>query len=563
AGTLLQKAIQENSKEKAAEVQELLRLRAFVLRVAEEEGWNIAAKISKPIPSEGDEFKELLVKARKQVKLYEGRSMSYSRRSWKSKRTESWAPGPERNHYAPYSLLQPYAQYPPAIQEYQNPNMIQNPGPAYQNLFNKLMTKQITCYFCGSAGHTASVCPSKKQTDGNNKYYRQKQGGGCENPRARGRKLLDKGNKPTTCSNLLVKKPRTSIPEKCVDSGQKREPETLQINLGTKAVFKEGDISIRNARSHRKSSYSIASPGFLVGSIRRTFEKPGVGVFGGAHPSIKELLQLAKKLARDSVSPFYKARSDRYWGLYKKFCKRFDLDVESPREEGILAFIIWLDMMGLAPQTPRIIQVVVNSLRFEAKENFRKNLAVTQVLRAIKKETSKYKTPDWPCDPLPIEALRHYVDVPPSWADDLMYKRDIALVALGLRTMRRLGEIGDLKLKDIKWDNKAILWVRICKSKMDQFRNGRNGWGITIVLIKTGQKSLGLSCRPDSKWFSEHVGLNSRFTAHSLRIEEATAAMTVGISLTQIRAIGGWDSKAVMLYLRTVSTAKAGISRGM
>ncbi|CAG8846241.1 26088_t:CDS:2, partial [Racocetra persica] len=95
-----------------------------------------------------------------------------------------------------------------------------------------------------------------------------------------------------------------------------------------------------------------------------------------------ELSQMAKKLARDSVSPFYKARSDRYWGLYKEFCKRFDLDVENPREE-----------------------VVVNSLHFEGKEDFRKNLAVTQVLRAIKKETSKNKTPDWSCDLLPIEAL--------------------------------------------------------------------------------------------------------------------------------------------------------------
>ncbi|CAG8841884.1 27510_t:CDS:2, partial [Racocetra persica] len=46
------------------------------------------------------------------------------------------------------------------------------------------------------------------------------------------------------------------------------------------------------------------------------------------------------------------------------------------------------------------------------------------------------------------------------------------------------------------------------------------------------------------KQFAEHAGLNGRFTAHSLRIGGATAAMATGISLTQIRAIGGWDSKA-------------------
>ncbi|CAG8851294.1 15644_t:CDS:2, partial [Racocetra persica] len=77
------------------------------------------------------------------------------------------------------------------------------------------------------------------------------------------------------------------------------------------------------------------------------------------------------------------------------------------------------------------------------KRNFRKSLAVTQVLRAIKKKASKNKTPDWPRDPLPIIALRYYMDVPPHRADISMYKRDIALVALGLRTIRRPGELGN------------------------------------------------------------------------------------------------------------------------
>ncbi|CAG8644785.1 18462_t:CDS:2, partial [Racocetra fulgida] len=52
--------IQEDSKEKFAEAQERLRLRAFTLRVAEEEGWTVAGKIPKPIPNEGNEFKDLL-----------------------------------------------------------------------------------------------------------------------------------------------------------------------------------------------------------------------------------------------------------------------------------------------------------------------------------------------------------------------------------------------------------------------------------------------------------------------------------------------------------------------
>ncbi|CAG8658298.1 36850_t:CDS:2, partial [Racocetra persica] len=353
------------------EVHELLRLRAFVLRVVEEEGWNVVAKIPKPTPSEGDEFKELLVEARKQVKPYEGRPTSYSRRSWKSKRTEFWAP----------------------VQGYQNPNMIQNPGPAYQNPFNKPITKQITCYFCGGASHTASVYPSKEQTEGNNEQYGQKQGGGWENPRARGRELLDKGDKPTTRSNLLVKKSCTPIPKKRVDPGQKKGPETLQINLEQKLWLK-------------KEVYRLETLG-AIEKVAATSLCPGIVTDG-------------KEASKRLGVPFYKARSDRYWGLYKKFCKRFDLDVKNPHEE------------------------------------------------------EQY-----------------------------------------------------LKIRPEK-DGESPLFV------------SRQGKKVSVSAVGSIVKR-----------FAEHVGLNGRFTAHSLRIGGATAAMAAGISLTQIRAIGGWDSKAVMLYLRT------------
>ncbi|CAG8752718.1 23833_t:CDS:2 [Cetraspora pellucida] len=50
------------------------------------------------------------------------------------------------------------------------------------------------------------------------------------------------------------------------------------------------------------------------------------------------------------------------------------------------------------------------------------------------------------------------------------------------------------------------------------------------------------------KRLAKHSGLEGCYTAHSIRIGGAIAAMEAGLSLTQIRAIGGWDSKAVMLY---------------
>ncbi|CAG8776438.1 12434_t:CDS:2 [Racocetra fulgida] len=74
----LSKAIQEDSREKAIEAQKLLRQRSFTLRVGEEKGWNVAAKIPKPYPSEDDEFKDLLVKTRKQARPQENQLVPYS-----------------------------------------------------------------------------------------------------------------------------------------------------------------------------------------------------------------------------------------------------------------------------------------------------------------------------------------------------------------------------------------------------------------------------------------------------------------------------------------------------
>lgn len=128
-------------------------------------------------------------------------------------------------------------------------------------------------------------------------------------------------------------------------------------------------------------------------------------------------------------------------------------------------------------------------------------------------------------------------------------------------------------MRDIKWDNDGMLWVRICKSKMDQFRNRRfipvesTGSKYCLVrllkqylkvhpkinddapifLSKQGKKVSVLAIGSIVKRFAEYAGLEGRFTAHSLRIGGATAAMAAGISLIQIRAIGSWDSKAVML----------------
>ncbi|CAG8833298.1 25863_t:CDS:2, partial [Gigaspora margarita] len=500
--------IQENSKEKILEAQEALRLRAFVLRVAEEEGWNVMAKIPKPTSGETDEFKNMLIEARKQAKPHKGQPGSYYRKAGKRRR-------------------------------YQNQAVFQNPDPSYQTSFNKLL-KQIPCYYCGGAGHTASVCASKP---------------GEESP-------LDKGdytqgkrrNDSTKLMNNLdqsrevvgkIHEPSASDPE--------RNPKALRIDTGSKDVVGKGGSSVGKTGCDNQSSCTGTkvrrdkslfkdpveeklddspeiskhhgqgaepSEGFCPGTSKNGLglvaRKPGEIQWQSSLEAVidKDLIRrcLNDGLVRKTREPNciqklgrkgkllrnskIGSRSSDTWAL--KFCElvkrilgpnihrqsygfeehldlrdemgsvsadRNDIWTTHNKPDGIsyehevtkvqqLPFLPGLrsgkllhpkvekeirgergraigrwhtgiyhmvGYIGFGIQTPQIVQVVVNNLQFEGKEDYRKSLAITQVLRAIKKEATKDKTPDWPRDPLPVGTLWHYVDAPPTWVNSTMH----------------------------------------------------------------------------------------------------------------------------------------------
>ncbi|CAG8609353.1 122_t:CDS:2, partial [Racocetra fulgida] len=59
-------------------------------------------KNSKIDTNEGDEFKNLLIEARKQMKLQGGDLVPYNRRSWQTKDQKFGAWGSRTNHYTSY-----------------------------------------------------------------------------------------------------------------------------------------------------------------------------------------------------------------------------------------------------------------------------------------------------------------------------------------------------------------------------------------------------------------------------------------------------------------------------
>jgi integrase len=189
-------------------------------------------------------------------------------------------------------------------------------------------------------------------------------------------------------------------------------------------------------------------------------------------------------------------------------------------------------------------------------------------------------------DPFPVEALRRWVEQHDgAWT--WIAARDAAIVALGLRAMRRAGELGALEWADVVDVSDREIKVCVRKSKTDQTGKGHDiyieatGEPTCPIRLLRGYKAMcadttgrvfrsttggPLSSSAVSSVCRRVVaaaGLTAAVSSHSLRIGGATAAMEGGLSKEQIMAIGGWKSNSVERYLRARETAALGTSQRM
>jgi integrase len=106
--------------------------------------------------------------------------------------------------------------------------------------------------------------------------------------------------------------------------------------------------------------------------------------------------------------------------------------------------------------------------------------------------------------------------------------------------------------------------VRTLDRYLEEFRLGDTEW-LFPSMIKSEKPVSGQAVSKIVKRAAEHAGLKGRYSGHSLRIGGATAALKGGMTMEQIRSVGEWESKAVLLYLRSVAAANnsASIKMGM
>jgi integrase len=193
-----------------------------------------------------------------------------------------------------------------------------------------------------------------------------------------------------------------------------------------------------------------------------------------------------------------------------------------------------------------------------------------------------------PKDALPVEALRTWMITHPSSSSAFIHARDAALVAVGLRTMRRPGELAALNTDDISFPRPNRLVIRIKSAKNDQFHQGSfihidavpNSITCPVAIMKNyltlrgdAPGALFLSIKgsrmsvPSITSAVQRVASSSNsqgdFTGRSLRVGGASAALAAGWTQEQIQSVGGWKSDVVTRYFRTEPLARDGASKAL
>lgn len=163
---------------------------------------------------------------------------------------------------------------------------------------------------------------------------------------------------------------------------------------------------------------------------------------------------------------------------------------------------------------------------------------------------------------------------------DVIALRDATLISVGLALMRRAAELAALDVGDVHLTNTGAT-ISIRRSKTDQAGVGlalpvdasvalllRRWLRVRPRLAAPAEGALFVSAQGARlstpavgsivKRAAALAGLQGHYSAHSLRIGGASAALAAGASLAQIQAVGGWSSDAVRRYLRPSFAASTG-----
>ena len=272
-------------------------------------------------------------------------------------------------------------------------------------------------------------------------------------------------------------------------------------------------------------------------------------------------------------------------------------EIEPPSIALVEDFFLWLSITERGSSARVVSAALKHSCLCRGLEDPMSGRRIRKIIRGVERIAAEEGEPGEKRSAFPLGALKGKVEEaerstsPVSW----IVWRDIALVALGFRAIRRPGEIAQLSCGDIAFRPNGSLEVRVGKSKTDQLRKG------SVLSIEGLEGSTCCPVRLMRIWFdlvhgdskpedpvffsgtslgerrrisrssvstvvrkmAEKGGFSGKFSGHSLRIGGASAAVAGGMSMAQVKAIGAWKSDAVDGYLRSIEAAAQGASKKM
>jgi site-specific recombinase XerD len=352
-----------------------------------------------------------------------------------------------------------------------------------------------------------------------------------------------------------------------------------------------GSVLVPAAATHlgQGSGSGTCSSSLSSGTVRffRTRKKQDMAVCsssGGRGLSFdpEVVTRRKKELVEGALAVGTKATYKRWWDEFKQFlrdCGVYELEGVSSVEVG--NFLVWLDLMGKGASAGVAKAAIAFFAQAQGLKDITQGFEVEKIVKALEKLAGNERQVRRR-DPFPLKALKHYFEFGKLEKDWL---RNITLVAIGFRTMRRASEIVNLRREDISEESDGTMSIKIRRSKTDQLGKGftvrieptdsvicpvrvlkcyLEWWENNVrgqldkdrwLFVKKNRQSgfVQLTSRDISLILQKMVdlaGCPEVVTSHSLRIGGATAALKGGLTKEQIMALGGWSSGAVERYLR-------------
>ena len=164
---------------------------------------------------------------------------------------------------------------------------------------------------------------------------------------------------------------------------------------------------------------------------------------------------------------------ERYEGIvkeFKMFSRWIGLKGEALPAEAktVERFVGWLEMSGSPGGFPEAVAALGAWHKDRGYVSPTENHRVRYAMKGAARIWAQSKPEGRRRDAFPMAALKDWVRAKPSKVSQLRWRRDAAMVALGMRLMLRPSELVGLRRRHVRFDERGWMWVKIVKRKNDQ-----------------------------------------------------------------------------------------------